>query len=149
MRRRSTTHWSALRQEVESALAECDDIPPSVRVDGRLRRLEGGSTHESFKFWVKADAPLPAFAETALVLHRLPIEDFAFLSKHDDSRAHVRSELDGVWDECLDDELLLMLRWLAVTLRAEREGTQEGHGPEAYRALLERLLQRAAGLSAE
>jgi len=90
MRRRARTDWFALRREAESALRRSDELPSSVRIDGRLRRLEGGLNHENYLFCVEADGPLPWPKDNAVVLRRL--RRGHLYDSDDEALAHVENE---------------------------------------------------------
>jgi len=59
MRRRDKADWHFLKLEIETALRQLDTFPNSVRVDGKIRRLEMGLNQENYLFWLTAEEPLP------------------------------------------------------------------------------------------
>ena len=70
--RRASTNWQMLTDEVETALRTCEGgFPASVRIAGRLNRLEAGLSHQNYWFRIKADKPLPHADDTAYVLRKL------------------------------------------------------------------------------
>jgi aminoglycoside phosphotransferase (APT) family kinase protein len=73
-RRRRWTDWQALRDEVESALRSCAEFPASVRINGRLNRMEQGLNHQNYWFRLKADGPLPSDPDMAYVLRSAGME---------------------------------------------------------------------------
>ncbi len=71
-RRRASTNWYMLAHEVETALRTCGGgFPKSVRIDGKLNRLEAGLSHQNYWFRIKADRPLPDAEDTVYVLRKL------------------------------------------------------------------------------
>ncbi len=56
MRRRGRgTDWAGLIHEIESGLRACGRFPPSVRVDGRIKRIGAGLNHDNYLFRITAD----------------------------------------------------------------------------------------------
>ena len=53
------TNWGELKQDFEAALQECPDFPPSVRIDGSIKRIDAGLNHRNYSFRIKADEPVP------------------------------------------------------------------------------------------
>jgi len=70
VRPRGKTDWYALQREIEAALKQLDTFPGSVRVDGKLRRLETGLNHENYLFWLKAEEQLPDPRGSGYVLRK-------------------------------------------------------------------------------
>ncbi|MBN1488539.1 MAG: phosphotransferase [Phycisphaerae bacterium] len=77
MRRLRGPDWGALRYEIEAALRKHPAFPDSVRVDGRLRRLDAGLNHDNYVFWLAAKPRLPDALNHAFILRKCRWEDKA------------------------------------------------------------------------
>jgi len=74
-RRSRRIDWTALKDEVETALRGDTTFPSSVRIDGKITRLGDGLNHDNYVFQLDTDEPLPLPKETLYVLRKCKSED--------------------------------------------------------------------------
>lgn len=70
-RHRIPTDWYGLRDEIEAALRGCAGFPPSVAVDGRLKRLPSGLNHTNYAFGIVGHGLTAEQSDAVFILRKL------------------------------------------------------------------------------